>query len=522
MQERSLSKDFLASIVVFLVALPLCMGIAIASGVPPALGLITGIVGGLVVGFIAGSPLQVSGPAAGLAVLVYDLVQKHGLEALGPVLLIAGAVQLGAGLLKLGQWFRAMSPSVIHGMLAGIGVLIFGSQFHVMVDDSPRGDGVANLLSIPEALYKGVFPVDGSTHHLAAGIGLLTIASLLAWNRFKPGSLKMIPAALVSVIVASVAAVFLGLPIKRVEVPANLLDATNSPVWAELPNYFMQSEFIIMGIVFAFVASAETLLCAAAVDQMHTGERTNYDRELAAQGVGNLICGGVGALPMTGVIVRSSANVQAGATSRYSAIIHGVWLLSTVAVFPWLLNHIPTAALAAILVYTGYKLVNIAMIRKIAGYGKAEVGIYFATLIGIVATDLLTGVLIGFALSIVKIAYTFSHIKIRQEYDRSEARVDLYLDGSATFLALPKLASALESVPRGTETHVHFESLGYIDHACLDLLQSWEKQHAASGGSLKIEWRELFDRYHNASRTSEPTSTPGGMTREAVTPAAGS
>lgn len=518
MQERSFSKDFLASIVVFLVALPLCMGIAIASGTPPALGLITGIVGGLVVGFIAGSPLQVSGPAAGLAVLVYELVQDHGLEALGPVLLIAGAVQLAAGLLKLGQWFRAMSPSVIHGMLAGIGVLIFSSQFHVMVDDSPRGGGIANIVSIPAALYKGVFPVDGSTHHLAAGIGLLTIASLLAWNRFKPTSVKMIPAPLIAVIVASVAAVAMGLPIKRVEVPANMLDAMNVPVWAELPSYWAQGEFLLMGVVFAFVASAETLLCAAAVDQMQTRARTNYDRELAAQGVGNLICGGVGALPMTGVIVRSSANVQAGATSRNSAILHGVWLLSTVAIFPWLLNHIPTAALAAILVYTGYKLVNIAKIRKIAGYGKAELGIYFATLIGIVATDLLTGVVIGFALSIVKIAYTFSHLKVRQEFDQATNRVDVFLDGSATFLALPKLAAALESVPRGTETHIHFESLGYIDHACLDLVQSWENQHVAGGGSLKIEWHDLFGRYHGTTRAEREPATRSEEAREAATP----
>ena len=195
MNRSEWTKDFLASIVVFLVALPLCMGIAIASGVPPALGLITGIVGGLVVGFLAGSPLQVSGPAAGLAVVVYQAVQDHGLAALGVIILGAGAIQLAAGLLKIGQWFRAISPSVIHGMLAGIGVLIFCSQFHVMVDDAPRANGIQNLISIPESIYKGLFPFDGSTHHIAAAIGLLTIVSLLAWNRFKPAQLRMVPAA---------------------------------------------------------------------------------------------------------------------------------------------------------------------------------------------------------------------------------------------------------------------------------------------------------------------------------------
>ena len=163
-------RDFLASIVVFLVALPLCMRIAIGSGAPPALGLITGIVGGLVVGSLAGSPLQVSGPAAGMAVLVFQAVQDHGLIMLGVIGLIAGALQLLAGVFKLGQWFRAISPSVIHGMLAGIGVLIFASQFHVMLDDAPRSGGLANIAAIPDAIIKAI-PVDGSVHHLAAMAG---------------------------------------------------------------------------------------------------------------------------------------------------------------------------------------------------------------------------------------------------------------------------------------------------------------------------------------------------------------
>ena len=155
---KTFASDLLASIVVFLVALPLCMGIAIASGVPPALGLISGILGGLVVGFLAGCPLQVSGPAAGLAVMVYEMIQAHGIAMLGPLVLMAGLIQLVAGLLKAGQLFRAISPSVIYGMLAGIGVLIFGSQFHVMVDDKPKGNGLQNLMSIPDAIYKGAFP----------------------------------------------------------------------------------------------------------------------------------------------------------------------------------------------------------------------------------------------------------------------------------------------------------------------------------------------------------------------------
>ncbi|MCB9383270.1 MAG: SulP family inorganic anion transporter [Bryobacterales bacterium] len=505
----TLPKDFLASIVVFLVALPLCMGIAIASGTPPALGLLTGIVGGVVAGLLAGSPLQVSGPAAGLAVLVYQLVQEHGLAMLGVVLAGAGALQLVAGLFKIGQWFRAISPSVIHGMLAGIGVLIFASQFHVAVDDSPRGNGLQNLLSIPEALYKGVFPLDGSTHHLAAAIGLATVLTILGWNRFRPHSLRMVPSALVAVIVASVAAAALRFPIKRIETPENLVEAMNFPALTDFSK-LLEGEFLLLAFVFAFVASAETLLCATAVDQMHTGPRTNYDRELAAQGVGNLICGALGALPMTGVIVRSSANVQAGAKTRASAVIHGMWLLATVAIFPWLLNHIPTASLAAILVYTGFKLVNIGRIRRIAGFGRAELGIYFATLAGIVATDLLTGVLVGLGLALAKLIYTFAHVKIERTDDEQEGRVDLALHGSATFLGIPRIAAALEGLPAGRKVHVHVEHLSYIDHACLDLLSSWEEQYEASGGQLIVEWQELVDRYHAAGADRSTRSRPDG------------
>ena len=189
--REALPKDALASVVVFLVALPLCMGIAIASGLPPAAGLVTGIIGGLVVGSIAGSPLQVSGPAAGLAVIVFQLVQQFGVAKLGIIVLLAGLLQLTAGLFKVGQLFRAVSPAVIHGMLGGIGVLIFASQFHVMLDDVPKGSGVNNLLSIPGAIMSGIFPVDGSTHHQAAAVGLVTIVALLGWIKFSPSRLKL-------------------------------------------------------------------------------------------------------------------------------------------------------------------------------------------------------------------------------------------------------------------------------------------------------------------------------------------
>jgi MFS superfamily sulfate permease-like transporter len=496
-------RDFLASIVVFLVALPLCMGVAIASGAPPALGLISGIVGGLVVGSIAGSPLQVSGPAAGMAVLVFQLVSEHGLMMLGVVGLIAGALQLLAGVFRLGQWFRAISPSVIHGMLAGIGILILVSQLHVMLDDKPRSSGLANIAAMPEAVMT-LIPLDGSVHHLAAMAGIVTIITIVLWTKFKPKQLALIPGPLLGVIVGTTFAIVFGLPITLIDLPATLTSALNIPTRESLAG-FTDPDILTLGLVFAFIASAETLLCATAVDKMHIGVRTDYDKELRAQGVGNLICGGLGALPITGVIVRSSANVEAGATTRISAILHGAWLLLAVVAFPFVLNEIPTAVLAAILVYTGYKLVNVAQIRKIAEFGRQELAIYVVTVVGVVAIDLLTGVIMGFVLATLKLVYTFSHLQIEVTHDSEANRSDVWMTGSATFFSIPQLSGALEQSPVGSEVHIHVEKLDYIDHACLEMLSSWEKLHQSTGGSLVVEWNELVQRY--GRRSQDPSKT---------------
>ncbi|HXG09854.1 MAG TPA: SulP family inorganic anion transporter [Gemmataceae bacterium] len=498
--DRSWRHDFLASIVVFLVALPLCMGIAIASGAPlekaAAVGLITGIVGGLVVGLLGGSCVQVSGPAAGLSVIVFELSRAYGWEMVGVIVLLGGVIQFVAGLLRLGQWFRAVSPAVIHGMLAGIGVLIVASQFHIMVDDQPRGSGLANLLSIPEAVWKGIVPSDGDLNHeYAARIGLLTIVLIVLWRPLAPKALRVIPAPLVAVTVATAVTALLGLSINRVQVPDNLADAISLPNAALLERLPPWPTLLFAAASLAFIASAETLLCATAVDQLHQGPRTRYDRELAAQGIGNMICGTLGALPMTGVIVRSATNVEAGARTRLSAILHGAWLLLFVCLLPGVLRFIPTAALAAVLVYTGYRLVNVKAIRSLWGYGKSEAAIYAATLTTIVVKDLLTGVLLGIALSMIKLLYTFSHLNVRLETDLSARRATLYLEGAATFIRLPRLAAVLEAVPPNTELHVHFEKLTYIDHACLDLLLNWEKQHEATGGSLVVDWESLTARF---------------------------
>jgi len=623
-------QDALASVVVFLVALPLCMGIAIASGVPVAAGLITGIVGGLVVGWIAGAPLQVSGPAAGLTVIVFDLVQRHGLEVLGIAVLIGGAFQFVAGILRYGRWFRAVSPAVIHGMLAGIGILILSSQFHVMVDDAPKGNGIQNLMSIPEAIKKGLplpdmrtvgersakrdllkkfgaahelqvqlrervaeqVPVAASefdtasrhvialtkrqqeqterlaglveeldspavlqsvrnpdrlveaarmalahskvalndfqegradqvqasqakaqqsletvfnelkNHEWAAKVGLLTILALLLWKAAAPKRLKLIPAPLVAIVIATVAAAIMKLPVLYVEVPDNMWGEIRFPTMAVLQSVPWKA-VLQAGVVLALVASAETLLCATAVDQMQTDTRTNYNRELTAQGVGNMICGLFGALPMTGVIVRSSANIDAGGKTRLSTILHGVWLLAFVALLAFILRMIPTAALAAMLVYIGYKLVNFQSIKDLRKYGWGEVAVYFITMGTIVGTDLLTGVITGVVLSAIKLLYTFSHLVVSLDARPGERKVVLNIEGAATFIRLPMLAEVLAKVPANVELHVDLDHLHYIDHACLELLINWEKQHEATGGTLVIDWDTLHAsfRRENGNRT---------------------
>jgi MFS superfamily sulfate permease-like transporter len=494
MNAATVRQDLLASVVVFLVALPLCMGIAIASGAPPAAGLITGIVGGIVVGMFSGCPLQVSGPAAGLAVLVYEVVQKHGLKTLGVVILIAGIFQIAAGLLKAGQVFRAISPSVIFGMLAGIGILIFGAQFHVMVDDKPRADGLKNLLAIPESIVKGLFPVDGNVHHLAAYVGVGTIAILILWGQFAPKKLKWIPGALIAVSAATAVSAALSLPIRYVQLNDDFLGSISFFKLSELPQ-LLSGDVFLLAVTFAFVASAETLLSAAAVDQMHDGPKANYNKELISQGIGNSICGLLGALPMTGVIVRSATNVAAGAQTRLSAMLHGFWLLALVVAVPWLLRMVPTASLAAILVFTGYKLVNVQNVKRLLRYGGAPVVIYAATLIGIVATDLLKGILFGLALSIVTVMYARTKFSVRTQLHSNGRRMDVYLIGAATFLRLPKFADSLEAIPSEYESHIHLRDLDYVDDACLEALSNWQHQRTQKGATVIIEWDEALRLY---------------------------
>lgn len=506
--RNTFAADLLSSIVVFLVALPLCMGIAIASGLPPETGLMTGIVGGLIVSAIGGCQLQVSGPAAGLAVVVIEMIAKFGIERIGLIVLLAGLIQLTAGLLKFAQWFRAVPPSVIHGMLSGIGILILASQFHVMVDDGPKGSGINNLLSIPGAIMKGITPDAALTHEEAALIGMVTLVTLLIWERGAKAipKLKVLPGSLIAIALATALTAIWKLPIKLVNLPDSLISSIHVPTF-DLVASSMNTAVFGAALMVAFIASAETLLTAAALDKMHKGARTNFDRELCAQGIGNTICGAIGALPMTGVMVRSGVNLSAGAKTRLSAFLHGLWLLLAVLLIPHIVERIPTSALGALLVFSGYKLANFGVVKELKKFGKGELAIYAATVLLIISTDLLTGVLAGVGLAAAKLLYTFSRLDIHVAVDEINRRTDVSLKGAATFLALPKLADVLESVPADMELHFHLDGLDYIDHACLDLLMSWDKQHQSTGGSLVIDWDTLGSVFKDRRQRPRPDTT---------------
>lgn len=474
-----LGKDFAASLVVFLVALPLCLGIAVASGAPPAAGLLSGIIGGILVGTLAGSPLQVSGPAAGLVVLCLETIRQYGLPGLGACLVIAGALQMIAGFSGLGRWFRAVSPAVVHGMLTGIGILIVAGQTPGLFDLVASGGVGGSVEALQSAWEKGSLK--------ALTLGGLTLLLLQVWPRLPIARLKNLPAPLVAIAVGTLLAAVLGWDIRRVTLPENLSDAVSFAGVTSLPS-FLTLGFVLNAATLALVASAETLLCAAAVDRMTVHVRTDYDKELVAQGVGNLTAGVLGGLPITGVIVRSATNVTAGAKGRASAIMHGVWLLAFVALLPQVLRLIPIACLAAVLVHVGLKLVGVKAFVQLTKASRTDGLIFMATAIGIVATSLLGGIAIGIALSLVKILAGVSRLNVRLHGGV------LHLDGSATFLSLPNLAQALEAVPPGEKVHIDGGKLRYVDHACLEALETWVERHAKQGGQAIVDWEALRSR----------------------------
>ena len=477
-------QDLPASLVVFLVALPLCVGVAVASGVPAELGLITGIVGGLLVGVLPGSSLQVSGPAAGLTVLVLDAVRQHGPGALGALVLATGLLQLAMGAMRLGRWFRAVSASVVHGMLAGIGLTLLLGQLYTMAERPAPATGFGKISGLPALLADAVL---GRAAPAAVALGTATLAVLALW-KYLPAKARAVPAPLAAVAVTAAVTALADLPVARVRVQG-LLAAVQPP---DLAAFAGLASLSGAGTILAFtlIASAETLFSAAAVDRMHDGPRTDYDRELTAQGIGNMACGALGALPMTAVIVRSAANVQAGARTKASRTLHGLWLLLFAALLPVALGLIPVAALAAVLVYSGAKLVPVRRIGALWREHRGEAAVLVVTATAIIATDLFEGVLAGLAVAVAKSAWQTSHLHIAVE-DATHAEgapLRVTLSGNATFLRLPRLLDALERLPADRPVELDWSGLRHLDHACAVALVTWAGQHRArSSEPLAVE-----------------------------------
>ncbi|GAB2618933.1 carbonic anhydrase [Paractinoplanes abujensis] len=470
---KALRHDVPASIVVFLIAIPLSLGIAAASGAPLMAGLIAAVVGGVVVGLLGGAPLQVSGPAAGLTVIVAGTIAQYGFAATAAIVALAGGVQILLGLARLGRAALALSPAVVHGMLAGIGLVIALSQVHVLLGGDAQSDAGQNLRDLPAQI--------AGSHGHSTLLGLLTIGVLLLWPRLVKTSL--LPAALAAVVIATGAAAVMGSDAKRVDLPDSPLAEIMLPRWPDAGP----GQIAVAVLTIALVASIESLLSAVAVDRMHDGPRADLNRELVAQGAANTTSGLLGGLPVTGVIVRSSTNVAAGARTRNSAILHGLWIALFVLLCAPLLETIPMAALAAVLVVVGLRLISLAQIRTYARH--RELPTYVVTAVGVVATDLLTGVALGLAAAVLMMLWRLVRCEIRV-VPGGAGEWTVTISGTLAFVGSGRVARALAGIPEGGTVAVHLH-LDYLDHGAFQVIQDWQEAYEKSGGTVTV--RETHD-----------------------------
>lgn len=497
----NLKSDFASGLVVFLVALPLCLGIALASGAPPLSGIIAGIVGGIVVGFLSRSHISVSGPAAGLTAIVLTAITDLGaFNIFLTAGLIAGLLQLILGFIKAGSISNYFPTNVIEGMLAGIGVIIILKQIpHAVGYDSDfEGDEAFTEKGGGNAIDSLMSSLD----HLQLGAILITVISLIiliSWDKIGfLKKLKLVPGALVAVIVGVVlnevfTASGSSLAISKdhlvsLPVPQSFDDFKNIIV---LPDFagFMNPQVWVVGATIAIVASIETLLCIEASDRMDTQKRyTDTNIELKAQGIGNMLSSIIGGLPMTSVVVRSSANANAGAKSKMSTIIHGFMLLISVLSIPFLLNKIPLATLAAVLLMVGYKLAKPSVIMHFWHKGKYQFVPFIATLLAVVFTDLLKGVALGIIISIIfilrgnlKRAYRFRKEKFE---DGDVIRIDLAQEVS--FLNKAAIKTTLAEIPENSKVVINASDTVYIAHDVLDLIQEFATIRA-SEENIKVK-----------------------------------
>ncbi|MFW3114375.1 transmembrane transport protein [Mycobacterium haemophilum DSM 44634] len=473
--------DLPASLVVFLVALPLSLGIAIASDAPVLAGLIAAIVGGIVAGAVGGSPLQVSGPAAGLTVVVAELISDFGWAVTCLITLAAGALQVLLGLSRVARAALAISPVVVHAMLAGIGITIALQQAHVLLGGKSKSTAWHNAIGLPGQIL--------GAHRPGVILGVLVIAILIAW-RWVPARVARIPGPLVAIVGVTLVSVIFPFHVSRVKVDGSPLDALQLPA---LPDGNWGA--VALGVItVALIASVESLLSAVSVDRMHSGARTDFNRELIGQGAANMVSGAIGGLPITGVIVRSSTNVIAGAKTRASAIMHGLWILLFTIPFAGLVNQIPSAALAGLLIVVGIQLLKPAHIETALRNG--DLAVYLVTAVCVVFLNLLHGVMIGLAVAIALTGWRVIRAKVEAQPVGDEWHV--LVAGACTFLALPRLTRVLASIPPRTRVTVDI-SVNYLDHAAHQAIHDWQRQHHATGGTVQING--MLETGHLARRT---------------------
>jgi carbonic anhydrase len=461
--------DLPSSLVVFLVALPLSLGIAIASGAPVLGGLIAAIVGGIIVGAVGGSPLQVSGPAAGLTVVVAGLISDFGWGVTCLITVAAGVLQVLLGLSRVARAALAISPVVVHAMLAGIGITIALQQAHVLLGGKSKSTAWHNVIELPGQVI--------GAHRPGVILGVLVIATLIAW-RWVPAKLaRVIPGPLFAIVGVTIISVVFPFQVRRITLDGSPLDALQLP---HLPDG--DWGVVALGVItVALIASVESLLSAVSVDRMHNGARTDFDRELIGQGTANVVSGMIGGLPVTGVIVRSSTNVNAGARSRASAIMHGLWILLLTIPFAGLVDKIPTAALAGLLIVVGIQLLKPAHIETASRNG--DLVVYVVTAVSVVFLNLLNGVMIGLAVAIVLTGWRVLRARVEAKPVGDEWRI--VVEGACTFLTLPRLTRVLASVPERATVTVDI-SVNYLDHAAYQAINDWQRQHHATGGTVHV------------------------------------
>jgi MFS superfamily sulfate permease-like transporter len=498
----NLKQDIPASIVVFFVALPLCLGIALASGAPLFSGLIAGIIGGIVVGSLSGSQLGVSGPAAGLAAIVLTAIGSlGGFENFLLAVVLGGLIQFVFGILKAGIIGYYFPSSVIKGMLTGIGIIIILKQIpHFFGYNSPEGD-FSFFHSNGENTFSGIFNALNFISPGATLIAILSLGILLLWSNVlstKGRLFQLIQGPLVAVVVGIIYVLISG-ENSMWQIKAEQL--VSVPVPSDLNSFFGQFSFPnfagisnpeiwITAFTIALVASLETLLCVEATDKLDPEKRvTPTNRELIAQGTGNFISGMIGGLPLTQVIVRSSANIQSGGKSKMAAIIHGFFLLISVLLIPTILNKIPLSVLAAILFIVGYKLAKPSLFKTMYQLGWKQFTPFIVTILGIVFTDLLVGIglglVVGVAVILIK-SFQNSHFLHIEDNSNGKHKIKMTLAEEVTFINKGAILKELESIPRDTILELDVRNTRFLDYDIVEILEDFSEKARQRNINIKV------------------------------------